>query len=200
MKPLRIGFCGPQGAGKSTTVDVISRELSRLHWSDFRLHAIDSVYRGVATMLEVSREALESASLKDEPWTEANAPVPALAGRSPRNVIDSIAGYLRLEFGSSVLAELWDRRSLALGVDVVFNDAVRFPCELEHLDVVIELTRTGVAYDGTKYNSRLPDYCIDFTHSLDDPEAVRWLVHSILVWRERLECGEPVLAAVEDEA
>lgn len=196
--PLRIGFCGPQGAGKSYAAHYIAEHERGLDITI--LHAISSCYDGIATILGVGRQALEDPAVKDLAWTEADAPVPSLAGVTPRNVMDSIAGYLRMEYGATVLAELWCRTAAMQPADVVINDAVRFPFEVDSLDVVIELTREGVAYDGTKYNTRLPDYCIDFTWCTDSETTGPLLCNRVLEWVARKEEGLPVLPTVEEEA
>lgn len=168
--PITVGFAGPKGVGKSTTATLL-RHFTRGKWVD--VHMLDGPYTAVSHMLGLPREMMESSFHKDVLFTERTAPIACLHGKTSRDVINLMAKAFREEFGDEFFIQLWskDVATFHSHREVVTNSSVRFPFEVPHLDVVVELVREGVNYDsdpnGDPYNQPLPSECIDETLSLN---------------------------------
>lgn len=165
---LRVGLCGPKGVGKSSSAEWASsccEDLGDRIISFDVIHNLHSSYEALAIMWGVPRSLLENAITKDTPWIKEDAPVPALVGETPRDLLDQHGIEMREKFGDDIFVKLWHRSvdRLQPRLDefmVVFNTSVRFDCEAEGMDMVIEITRPGVEYDGTQYNTRISDHLI----------------------------------------
>jgi len=167
----RIGFCGPKGVGKSSTAGMIQVGTAG---SFKEVHMLEGAYEGMANMLGVPREALERAESKDTPWDFQTAPCPLLAGKTPRNVFDWLGKVMREEFGDEIFVQLWAEHVHRSVCSAAMNTSVRFPYEAKYMHVVVELVRPGVEYDGTKYNTRIPEECIDLQWELPDKIHSTW--------------------------
>lgn len=194
---VRIGICGPRGVGKSTTALALedngsvglliqNREMENRPFKYQELHNLHSSYEGLSTIFSIPRQFLEAAKSKDDPFNEKDAPTPKMIGMTRRQILDNHGVYMRELYGDDVFIKLWHRTVDAMsGFDlqrVFLNTSVRFDCEAEGHDAVIELVREGVDYDGSRYNTRInPDLITHRCYLQDgDTDLSAWALHHLI--------------------
>lgn len=184
IQPFFIGLAGPDGVGKST----VQQAIRQLDWRTVGRSSPDVVVRPMsfATRLYEAVSAMfgvpipEIKARKNEVFTNRTAPHPSLVGKSWRFILrDFATEYVRDRLSSEhwVNCVLNDAPKIAEAeytkhVVVVLDD-LRFPNEVGICDLVVELERDGVVYDGQHRSSQgLPKELIDVTAKNNGPATV----------------------------
>jgi len=161
--PMLVGFWGPQGVGKSTIADTLCELIPPV----IQRHTMHVWYEFFAETLRVPRRVLENQETKDTPWQGSNAPLPCLVGKRPRDLLNAVQAF-RDCIDPELIAQMWVRDAKDCPAPIVIQPSVRFAVEITKMNLIIDLTREGVEYDGSFFNRPIPfdelDTGIDVVH------------------------------------
>jgi hypothetical protein len=183
-----IGFAGPKGVGKDTTADRVSELLTRRFFIRIDRFA-KPLYDHLEQLTGITYEQAQDRAIKDRPWRLQDEPLPGLAGLSPRQILIDYGADLRRRYGEDILARMLVSRAKKFARDCVAHEFhhvlyiatdCRLFVECQHMDLVYELEREGVEYEGGKTESGLEGYPATKV-DLDHPESIQGIVDDIII-------------------
>jgi len=144
-----ICLAGPGGVGKSTTAKQLVKSFKKLYTN---LHVdsmafADPLYSTVSNLVGLPVDLLKSQDYKEVVWTEETAPMPALIGWTPRQLLQKVGTEC---FRQNIHSDFWVqsalRQAYIRNLDIVIMEDARFDNEYAMATINIELKRDGIQY------------------------------------------------------
>ena len=153
---IYIGIHGPKRIGKDTFAKNLKQAFMDVGEPRVAIGRIaDPLYNWAADITGWMVDDLMG-SRKDDKWNTGNAPIPSLAGHSPRDMLLDLGLFVRDKYGEAFMVQALKRDynknrfcRIVLVVDVRTN------VEAEAMDFVFDLERDGCVYAGGRTESNL---------------------------------------------
>lgn len=183
-----IGLAGPKGVGKDTTADRIADRLASRFFIRIDCFA-KPLYDHLEQLTGITYEQAQDRTVKERPWGLQDEPLPGLAGLSPRQILVDHGADLRRRYGEDILARMLVSRAKRFARDCIAHEFhhvlyivtdCRLFVEAQYMDLVYELEREGVVYEGGKTESGLDGFPATKV-DLDHPESIDGIVQDIII-------------------
>jgi hypothetical protein len=183
-----IGFAGPKRVGKDTTANRVAEQLRERFFIRIDRFA-KPLYDHLEQLTGITYEQAQDRSIKDRPWRLRDEPLPGLAGRSPRQILIDHGEDLRRRYGEDILGRMLVGRAKKFAKDAIAHEFhhvlyIASDCriyeEAQHMDIVYELEREGITYEGGKTESGIGDFPATKV-DLDHPDAIDVIVQDIII-------------------
>lgn len=182
-----IGLAGPANVGKSTTANLALSSFKKKypHLNVGTYAFATPIYEMVSSITGWPIEKLKDRKYKDVLWTSETAPLPCLAGFSPRTFLQRVGTEC---FRNNIHSDFWIdlARNKVKQYDIAIMEDARFENEFKGCDLVIELDREGVAYAADHASAMPPNpKYVNLKVKIDSADfnidnGIDWIVQMII--------------------